>query len=294
VGIRFLIGALLVGIKALSQPYPSGGCYIRTNHDITEDEPCGALLRQEACEAVRMASLDGIPTLPDSAAELSRYYGDAPRGVRANMVLTPDGAGAFHGRTKAITDPADQVLLGYLRGRADAVMVGAATIQAEHYGPVRLKPEVRAQREQDGYAAAPPLVVVTAHANLPTTLPVFDPEAPRTIVATLASSAAKATELHDVADVIVVGEDELDLSRLVDVLAERGLHRVLCEGGPFLLSQLIEHDLIDDMCLTLSPFLAGSQPTTMQPKSDRVAPTRLRLQHVLTLHDLLYLRYSRE
>ena len=152
-----------------------------------------------------MASLDGIPVLPDSPAELARYYGDAPRGVRANMVLTPDGAGAFHGRTKAITDPADQVLLGYLRGHADAIMVGAATIQAEHYGPVRLKPEVRAQREKDGYAAAPPLVVVTAHATLPATLPVFDPEGPRTIIATLERSAAQATELHEVADVIAVG-----------------------------------------------------------------------------------------
>jgi riboflavin-specific deaminase-like protein len=240
-----------------------------------------------------MAFLDGIPPLPDSAAELNRYYGDPPNGIRANMVVTPDGAGAFHGRTKAITDPADQRLLGHLRSHADAVMVGAATVQAEHYGPVTLTAETRAQREQEGYAAAPPLVVVTAHANLPVTLPIFAPAGPRTIIATLAQSAARASELHQVADIVVVGEDDLDLSRLIEVLRERNLQRILCEGGPYLLSRLIEQDLIDDMCLTLSPFLAGSQPTTMQPASDRVAPTRLTLHHVLTSDDFLYLRYSR-
>jgi riboflavin biosynthesis pyrimidine reductase len=245
------------------------------------------------CEAVGMAFLESIPLLPDSAAELNRYYGDPPNGIRANMVVTPDGAGAFHGRTKAITDPADQRLLGHLRSHADVIMVGAATVQAEHYRPVSFRPEVTAQREQDGYAAAPPLVVVTAHANLPITLPIFDPLGPRTIIATLAESAARASELHDVADVVVVGEDDLDLARLIDVLHERDLQRILCEGGPYLLSRLIEQDLVDDMCLTLSPFLAGSQPTTAQPASDRIAPTRLTLHHVLTSNDFLYLRYTR-
>jgi riboflavin-specific deaminase-like protein len=241
-----------------------------------------------------MAFLDGLAELPDSPADLDRYYGNPPHGLRANMVLTPDGAGAFHGRTKAITDPADQVLLGYLRSHSDAIMVGAATIQAEHYGPVKLNADARARRERDGYAANPPLVVVTGRANLLPTLAVFDPGGPRTIIATLARSAEQATDLQEVADVIVVGEDEIDLRQLIAALHDRGLHRILCEGGPFLLSQLIERDLVDDMCLTLSPYLAGSQPTTMQPASDRVSPTRLALQHVLVHDDLLYLRYTRE
>lgn len=241
-----------------------------------------------------MALLDGVAPLPESSAELDRYYGDPPRGIRANMVVTPDGAGAFRGRTKAITDDADQALLAHLRGHADAILVGAATVQAEHYGLVKLSDEVRQQRERDGFAPTPPLVVVTARATLPATLPLFAPDGPRTIVATLAASAAGATELHEVADVVVVGEDEIEPARILAALNDRGLPRILCEGGPYLLSRLIEHDLVDDMCLTVAPYLAGSQPTTAQPASDRVAPTRLRLRHVLTRDDMLYLRYTRE
>jgi riboflavin biosynthesis pyrimidine reductase len=240
-----------------------------------------------------MPTTAGLNPLPEDPAGLAGYYGDPPVGVRANMVLTPDGGGAFHGRTKAITDAADQMLLGYLRSRADAVMVGAATIAAEHYGPVTLDAAARAQREAAGHAPTPPLVVVTARANLSAALPVFAPEGPRTIVATLARSAAGAAELHDVADLVVVGEDDIDLARLLAVLRERGMERVLCEGGPYLLSRLVEQDLVDDMCVTVSPYLAGSQPTTMQPGSALLAPIRLQLRHALVNDDLLYLRYTR-
>jgi riboflavin biosynthesis pyrimidine reductase len=241
-----------------------------------------------------MTTPEGIAQLPDSPSDLDKYYGDAPSGVRANMVMTVDGAGAFAGRTKAISNPADQMLLGYLRRRADAVLVGAATVQAELYGPVRLSPEVQQQREDDGYAALPPLVIVTARALLPVTLKVFAGDGPRPIIATLQRSADAATDLRDVADVIVVGDEVIEPARIVDALHERGLHRILCEGGPYLLGTLIEHDLVDDMCLTVSPYLAGSQPTTPQPPSDRVVPTRLALRHVLTHDDLLYLRYARD
>jgi riboflavin biosynthesis pyrimidine reductase len=241
-----------------------------------------------------MAPAEGIALLPESDAELAGFYGDAPRGVRANMVQSVDGSGAFHGRTKAITDPADQFLLRHLRGHADAIMVGSATVLAERYGPVRLSDEIQAQRTEDGHAPLPPLVVVTARALLAPDLRIFERSGPRTIVATIDSAAEQATALRNVADVVMVGGDSIDPPRLVAALHDRGLDRILCEGGPFLLSQLIEYDLVDDMCLTVSPYLAGSQPTTAQPASAREAPTQLRLRHVLTRNDLLYLRYSRD
>jgi riboflavin-specific deaminase-like protein len=241
-----------------------------------------------------MSTVTGLAPLPDSPEELAQFYGDPPNGVRANMVMTVDGAGAFDGRTKAISSDADQTLLAYLRRHADAVMVGAATVQAEKYGSVRLDQEVQAERVDAGYEPLPPLVIVTAHAALPTSLKVFNGEGPRPIIATLQATAEAATELRDVADIVVVGGDEIEPGRILSVLEERGLHRVLCEGGPYLLTTLIEADLVDDMCLTLSPFLAGAQPTAPRPKSTREAPERLTLRHVLTHDDLLYLRYSRD
>jgi riboflavin biosynthesis pyrimidine reductase len=237
---------------------------------------------------------DGLPLLPLSDDELAPYYADAPDGIRANMVQSVDGAGAFQGRTKQITDAADQALLKHLRSQADVVVVGAATVMAEKYGPVRLDDAQRAARETAGYAATPPLALITARAQLPLDLRVFDPQAPRPIIFTLAGAAADHPELADVADVVAIGETEIEPASVAAELNRRGLRRILCEGGPYVLSRFIEADLVDDMCLTISPYLAGSQPTTSQPASARRVPTHLTLRHALTRNDLLYLRYSRD
>jgi riboflavin biosynthesis pyrimidine reductase len=88
----------------------------------------------------------------------------------------------------------------------------------------------------------------------------------------------------------VAGEERVVVTDLLDVLRARGLSRVLCEGGPLLLSQLVAADLLDELCLTLSPRLAGLQATA--PGS--VAEVRdLELQHALTRDSFLYLRYGR-
>jgi riboflavin biosynthesis pyrimidine reductase len=100
-------------------------------------------------------------------------------------------------------------------------------------------------------------------------------------------------ELNQLGEVVVAGDESPEPAAALEALAQLGLTRVLCEGGPYLLSSLIDADLVDDMCLTVTPFLAGSQPTTMQPASDRIEPTRLGLRHVLQYDGLLYLRYSR-
>uniref|UniRef100_UPI0024547379 dihydrofolate reductase family protein n=1 Tax=Nocardia farcinica TaxID=37329 RepID=UPI0024547379 len=59
------------------------------------------------------------------------------------------------------------------------------------------------------------------------------------------------------AEVIEAGEVAVTAKALLAALAERGLHRVLCEGGPHLFGQLIEADLVDELCLTTAPVLVG-------------------------------------
>src|SRR5205823_13115176 len=108
-----------------------------------------------------MTGLSDLTLLPESHDELDSYYGDAPHGVRANMIFSADGAAAFGGRTKPITDAADQMLLTHLRIYADVVLVGSGTIAAENYGPVRLGDAQIARREAAGFAPVPRLAIVT-------------------------------------------------------------------------------------------------------------------------------------
>ncbi|MGN6473432.1 MAG: pyrimidine reductase family protein [Mycobacteriales bacterium] len=237
-------------------------------------------------------SVTGLPLLPETLDELDHYYGEQPVGVRANMIAALDGAAAFEGRTKAITDSADQLLLAFLRSCSDVILAGSATVAAEKYGPARLSEEMRAFRREKGRRELPRLAVVTARGALSPDLRIFSGEE-RPVIVTVARTAGQQPALADLGDVVVAGEDVIEPSAMLAALRNIGLERVLCEGGPYLLSTLVDADLVDDMCLTVTPYLAGSQPTTPQPASSLVAPTRLTLRHVLQRNDLLYLRYTR-
>jgi riboflavin biosynthesis pyrimidine reductase len=80
----------------------------------------------------------------------------------------------------------------------------------------------------------------------------------------------------------------------VTQLRDRGLARVLCEGGPTLLDELVAADLVDELCVTLAPRLAGRQPLGRGTPRAMPAPTGLRLGHVLVADDdYVFLRYRR-
>jgi riboflavin biosynthesis pyrimidine reductase len=241
-----------------------------------------------------MTGLSDLTLLPESHDELDNYYGDAPHGVRANMIFTADGAAAFAGRTKAITDAADQTLLTHLRMYADVVLAGSGTVTAENYGPVRLAEEHVARRQAAGFSELPRLAVVTGRGVLEPSLRIFGGAGPRPLIITSAYAADDNPQLAELGEVVIGGEHRVEPATMLAALRNHGLSRVLCEGGPYLLSSLIEADVVDDLCVTLSPYLAGSQPTTAQPASARISPTRLELRHLLTRNGLLYLRYTRQ
>jgi riboflavin biosynthesis pyrimidine reductase len=71
-----------------------------------------------------------------------------------------------------------------------------------------------------------------------------------------------------------------DPVELVADLHARGLKRLLCEGGPSLLTTLLKAGLVDDLYLTVSPQLVGTGPYLIHGLD---APHPLRL--VSLLHD---------
>jgi riboflavin biosynthesis pyrimidine reductase len=223
--------------------------------------------------------------------ELAPLYADAPDGVRVNMIMSADGAVAFHGLVGPLSNACDQNLLLALRGYADVVLVGAGTVRAERYGPVRLTPaQLAERRDRWGITDIPPIAVVTRSGDLPASL--FAEHTQRPLLITTTEVVRTHPQLRDRADVLTAGATEVDISAAIDRLQARGFRRVLCEGGPTLLDELISADLVDEMCLTLSPTLAAAKPVRRAgvPLRD---PARLSLQHACTIDDYVYLRYRR-
>lgn len=223
--------------------------------------------------------------------ELAQFYRDAPDGVRVNMILSIDGAAAFHGLAGPLSNPCDQNLLLALRGYADVVLVGAGTARAERYGPVRLtEAQLCERRERWGITDIPAVAVVTRSGRVPASL--FAEPTQRPLLVTTTEVARTRPDLRERADLLLAGDTEVDLSAAVDRLRARGFRRVLCEGGPTLLDELISAGLVDEMCLTLSPHLAAARPV-VRPGVPLADPARLSLHHAFVIDDYAYLRYGR-
>lgn len=230
---------------------------------------------------------------PAGLADLAEAYAypHTTPWLRANMVASADGAATFEGKAGGLGNEADRRLLSLLRGLADVVVVGAATVRVEGYGPVRPREwwgEIRT-----GRAPAPPLAIVSRSLELDFDAPVFTEAPSRTIVITCASAPddrRSGCEKH--ADVIIAGEEAVDVAAALDALAERGLTRQLTEGGPRLLAQFVAAGRLDELCLTVSPQLTAGDAARII-NGPGPASTPLRLGHVLEEEDFLFLRYTR-
>src|SRR6185437_7770336 len=115
----------------------------------------------------------------------------------------------------------------------------------------------------------------------------------RTIVLTCAAGDADVrAALDQVADVVICGDEDVDLAVARHALEERGLTRILNEGGPTLFGDLAAAGVVDELCLSLSPLLAG-------PGARRIVagelwpgdPRELELVSLLEDDGALFLRY---
>ncbi len=212
--------------------------------------------------------------LPGSVDLEDAYAGPTPW-LRANFVTGLDGTVEVGGSSGALGGPADRKVFNVLRALTDAVLVGAGTARAERYGPVWLSEDVGRRRLERAQTEMPVVAVVTSSGRLdPASRLFFErrenrPEPPAPLVITCAAAPASGIEpLRAVATVLVCGQETVDLPVAIERLRSLGHARILCEGGPFLLGQLVAEDLLDELCLTHAPVLGGPGRRTLSPSHD--------------------------
>ncbi len=326
-------------------------------------------------ERIWPAPVTGALTDPQLTALYGRTAGPH---LRVNFVASADGAVTLDGYSAGLSGEPDKRVFGLLRMLCDGLVVAAGTLRHEGYRAVRLSPERRAWRREQGLAEFPTLVVVSGSLDLDPAQAAFADAPVRPIVLTHAD-AVPPPGLADVADVIRCGTDTADDAGqadgtgrpggagqpddgagrvdgsgptdgtgriggagqsdgsgradgtgrtggtgqsdgsgptdgsgrtggagrirgpgrvdLVAGLAElrrRGLGQLLCEGGPHLFGALTAADLVDELCLTVAPLLAGAGPGRITA-GDASVPRHLPLRHVLAAADgVLMLRYARD
>jgi riboflavin biosynthesis pyrimidine reductase len=221
----------------------------------------------------------GLSTLDDlDAARLFAVYTTPrPHWVRCNMVTSLDGAATGpDGRSGSINNDADHVVFEVLRASSHVVVVGAGTVRAEGYPPLSVQDSLVDLRREHGLPDVLPLVAVSNRGAVPPTL--SGCRDGRALLAVPSSAAGLDAARADLGtdNVIVCGEDAVDLAALVAALHERGWDQVLTEGGPSLLGSFLAAGQLDELCYTVVPQVVGGEhPRTVGPQA---VPAELHLE----------------
>jgi riboflavin-specific deaminase-like protein len=222
---------------------------------------------------------------PADQVDLAAAYAVPPgRHLRVNFVASADGAVTLAGRSGGLSNEADRQLFRVLRSLCDVVLVGAGTVRAENYGGVKAA-------RPDG---TPPRIAVVSRAlDLDPSARLFAEATSRPIVLTVdAAAPERHHRLAEVADVVVAGERDVEPARAMSALVEAGLPHVLCEGGPHLFGWLLTGSVVDELCLTLAPVLAGGPAGRIVAGVASELGDAVRLDQVLEDDGSLFLRYA--
>ncbi|GAA4976987.1 pyrimidine reductase family protein [Streptomyces hyderabadensis] len=230
--------------------------------------------------------------IDDDELERLYTYPDRERWLAVNFVASADGAVEVGGLARPLSTPSDRKVLRLGSDLADVLLIGATTAMVEGFRGVHPDRRTLDRRRRHGLADVPPTAVVSTGRSLPPDAPVITRARVPTTVLTCASvpEPTRRAWQEAGADVVVAGEDTVDLAAAVTALNRRGLRRIYCEGGPHLFGALTAAGLVDELRLTVSPLLTAG-PAGRIATGPPTPPTGLRLATALAEDDTLLLRY---
>ncbi|MBN1171123.1 MAG: dihydrofolate reductase family protein [Micromonosporaceae bacterium] len=191
----------------------------------------------------------------------------------------------------ANTERVDEV-----RASCDAILVGANTIWRNNPRLAVWSSVLRDERVAKGLAPSPMKVAVTARGDIDPALRFFeDPDIAKIVYCT-APAIEKAKERFGNAATVVDAGDPIGLPRMLSDLAERGVRRLLVEGGGAIQTQLLGEGLADELQLVIAPSLVGD-PRAPRFVDDGTFPASrngrgIRLGEARQMGNLVLLRYA--
>jgi riboflavin-specific deaminase-like protein len=190
-----------------------------------------------------------------------------------------------------LSGPADFDRVDEVRASVDAILVGAGTIRADNPRLLVNSEARRAARVAAGKPPYPLKVTVSGSGEL-------DPDANfwhtggDKLVFTTDQGAQRARALGLAADVVPLGP-ELDWRRLLEHLhEERGVDRLMVEGGGRIHTQLLQQGLADEVQLVLAPLFVGSPEAPRLFGPGTYQSGRLRLVETRRIEDVVLMRYE--
>ena len=159
-------------------------------------------------------------------------------------------------RRLILSGPADLDRVDEVRAGCDAILVGAQTVRKDNPRLLIRDPRRSARRAARGLPDQPARVTLTASGDLDPQARFFAPGALRLVYCANPAIGRARARLGDTAVLIDAG-NPLSLDLVLTDLAERGVLRVLVEGGARVLGEFLARDLADELNLAVAPFFVA-------------------------------------
>lgn len=220
--------------------------------------------------------------------------------VFINIAMSADGKISTRERRQVrISGTEDFSRVDRIKAESDAIMVGIGTVLADDPSLTVKSPELRAGRRAAGKDDHPIRIVVDSTGRTPPDADILRKGTGRRIVAVSRAAPRERVEaLAEHADVIVTGDETVDLAVLLEELHQRGVRRLMVEGGGTLIWTLFEQGLVDELQMFIGNMIIGgaAAPTPADGggflREEDFA--RLRIIETGQLDDGLLIRWSVE
>jgi len=166
--------------------------------------------------------------------------------VIINCAMSADGKIALPIRRQTrISNEEDMRRVHELRHRCDAVLVGIGTVIADD-------PKLTVKEKYVPMPRQPIRIVLDSKCRTPKDAEVLSGAAPTLIIIT-----EQCKKDFPNAEEITCGEEKVDLHRLMEILDERGIKRLLVEGGESVIWSFINEGLADEMFIFMGSMIIG-------------------------------------
>ena len=194
-----------------------------------------------------------------------------------------------------LSNDADFDRVDEVRASCDAIMVGAVTVRTDNPRLLVRSPVRRRERTARGLPASPKKITVTNRVDLDASSNFFTAGESEKLVYTPSARVEDARARLGPAATVVDGGLRVRMRWLTEDLGDRGVERLMVEGGGVVHTQFLADELADELQLVVAPIFVGDSSSPRFVRDGRFpwnADRRATLAEVRQLGDVVLLRYA--